>query len=112
MTVSWIPDPDEMMSPEQASQLCMSGKVIIGNVRRSRSGRFRWEFVILPGLSYVSADFHGWIESEAEAKRTVEEMWSAWLDKAGLRSMSDKTMLEHSGICGNLLGFVEVQSNG
>ncbi|QIV65873.1 hypothetical protein Cp1R7AA1_048 [Mesorhizobium phage Cp1R7A-A1] len=83
--MNWVHDPEEETdTSDGTAQVCKSGSVTIGSVLKSGSGRWRWEIVMLPGLSGYRNDLRGWKETEPEAKAAVEDMFSAWCEKAGL----------------------------
>ncbi|RUW56841.1 hypothetical protein [Mesorhizobium sp. M8A.F.Ca.ET.021.01.1.1] len=79
--MKWIPDPEE---DDETTQLCMSGDVAIGNVLKSGSGRWRWAIVPLPGMDNHREALRGWMDSEYLAKVSVERLFTAWCEKAGL----------------------------
>jgi hypothetical protein len=45
----------------------------------SRSGRWRWEIVNLPGPPRSRDDTRGWATDEESAKYMVEQIWAQWL---------------------------------
>ncbi|MER9652499.1 hypothetical protein NKJ26_03140 [Mesorhizobium sp. M0152] len=75
----WEPDPDPVTDGDL---LAFAGDVPVGGVKRSGSGRYRWEIVSLPGNPPLRDHRAGWLETEADAKAKVQELWDDWSRRA------------------------------
>jgi hypothetical protein len=84
MTTKWVADEEDSVEPGDGNQNFVSGAAQFGNVRQSRSGRWRWEIIQLPGKSSWREDLRGYAETEFSAKQTVEILFSEWLRIAEL----------------------------
>ncbi|HTV69277.1 MAG TPA: hypothetical protein VMF90_12140 [Rhizobiaceae bacterium] len=90
--LAWAIDAD--WPDLERAQIATSGAVQVGNVRRSGSGRWRWEIASLPGDGGFRDDRNGWRDSEDEAKSAVEAKWAAWVAKTALRSQIERVEKE------------------
>lgn len=80
----WERDPDAVESETEI--IGKSGQVVLGSVRKSNHSddRWRWEICLMPGLGSHREDRSGWVASEEEAKKSVQNMWNEWLKAAAL----------------------------
>lgn len=72
---------------DDGEEIASSGKIEIGLIRQSASGRWRWEIISLPGLFRFRDEAHGWEDDKLDAKLKVHELWNRWLYRAGLRDV-------------------------
>ena len=79
--LTWEKDPDPV---DDLDQVGFAGHVPVGHVKRSGSGRWRWEIVALPGDNGFRDERRGWLNDEDAAKEMVAIRWSNWLRAAGL----------------------------
>lgn len=80
----WERDPDTVEG--ETEFVGKSGQVVLGSVRKSNRSddRWRWEICLMPGLGARREDRSGWVASEAEAKKCVQDMWNGWLEAADM----------------------------
>lgn len=80
----WERDPDAVKG--ETEFIGKSGRVVLGSVRKSNHSddRWRWEICLMPGLGSHREDRSGWVATEEEAKKLVQDMWTGWLKAADL----------------------------
>lgn len=81
LMLRWEKDPDPV---DESDQLGFSGHVPVGHVKRSGSGRWRWEIVSLPGDNGYRDERKGWCIDEDGAKEMVKIRWLNWMNAAKL----------------------------